>query len=275
MNLISVKKLWENDAYVGGCTDPAIIPCEKITRIDKGYLRRNNPCCGNSGTDFVLTFDKPLAANGTDLETNAIEGYWIEYDGKGILVDATTQAQIKDACNACCDDTVTVAGNYGSGVPAMTTPATSMFCVTRADDGGQVAYNKMALDYYGKYETLVLKSNLNGSSTYELASYAQPTPHGADTVVAGACSVPTVPATPTSPVTDDTANTFDWTNTAGYTAVGDYEKTTDSGATYSAVTAKPITGLTGAHGIGTVGVRVKAAGINPPSATLYNAVAFT
>lgn len=84
----------------------------------------------------------------------------------------------------------------------------------------------------------------------------------------------TTPA-PTSPATDDTANTFDWTNATGYTSVSDYEFTLNSGSTYAPVTVKPIAGLTGVHATGTVGVRVKALGARPASATLYNAVAFS
>ncbi len=85
----------------------------------------------------------------------------------------------------------------------------------------------------------------------------------------------TVPAAPTAGVVDDVANTFDWTNAAGFTAVSDYETTTDGGTTYTTAVAKPLAGITGAEAIGQVGVRVKAVGANPASATLFNATAYT
>lgn len=80
---------------------------------------------------------------------------------------------------------------------------------------------------------------------------------------------------PTAGVVDDTANTFNWTNSPAFTAVGDYEVTTDSGATYTTATVKPIAGLTGAKAAGTVGVRVKATAGNGPSDTLFNATPYT
>lgn len=83
------------------------------------------------------------------------------------------------------------------------------------------------------------------------------------------------PAAPTAGVVDDTANTFNWTNSALYPALADYEFTLNSGGSYAVVTAKPLTGLTGARAIGSVGVRVRATGGFPASTTLFNTVAYT
>lgn len=80
---------------------------------------------------------------------------------------------------------------------------------------------------------------------------------------------------PTTPVTDDTADTFNFTYASGYTSNGDYEQTLNGGTSYTALSAKPIAGLTGVHATNTVGVRVKALGARPASAILYNAVAFS
>jgi hypothetical protein len=78
------------------------------------------------------------------------------------------------------------------------------------------------------------------------------------------------PAKPTNPIVNDTANTFDWTNSLGFQNVSDYEYTVNGGASYAAVTTKPIGSLAGSFAAGQVGVRVKAAnGVNA-SATLYN-----
>lgn len=80
---------------------------------------------------------------------------------------------------------------------------------------------------------------------------------------------------PTSAVLDDTANTFNFTYATGITSNAEYEQTLNGGTTWTALSAKPITGLTGAHAINTVGVRVKASGARPASQPLYNTVAFT
>jgi hypothetical protein len=85
----------------------------------------------------------------------------------------------------------------------------------------------------------------------------------------------TTPAAPTVPVTDDSADTFNWTNNPLFTAPSDYEFTLDGGTTFSPVTVKPVVVGNLAKTAGQVGVRVKAVGINPPSATLFNTVAFT
>lgn len=82
------------------------------------------------------------------------------------------------------------------------------------------------------------------------------------------------PDAPTAGVVDDDNDTFDWTNNPLFTALGDYEYTLNGGSSYNTVTAKPIVVGDIDKAIGQVGVRVKAAGAAPASATLYNASAF-
>ncbi|WP_145859040.1 hypothetical protein [Pedobacter suwonensis] len=83
------------------------------------------------------------------------------------------------------------------------------------------------------------------------------------------------PAAPTVPVTDDVANTFNWTNTAGYGTTSSYQYTTDAGATWKNVTAKPIVIGDVDLGIGQVGVRIKAiTNVNQASDILFNTVPF-
>jgi hypothetical protein len=85
---------------------------------------------------------------------------------------------------------------------------------------------------------------------------------------------PATPDAPTNGVVDDTADTFDWTNNPLFTSVSDYEYTLNAGSSYSALLAKPLVVGDVNEAIGQVGIRVKAIGINNPSATLYNASAF-
>ena len=89
------------------------------------------------------------------------------------------------------------------------------------------------------------------------------------------------PAAPTVPVTDDTANSFGFTETEGFDAT-DFEYSDDTGSTWTDVTVNPITGITGAVGIGEFLVRVKedtTAGTPDTNIasgfTLANTVAFT
>lgn len=83
------------------------------------------------------------------------------------------------------------------------------------------------------------------------------------------------PAAPTAGVVDDEADTFNWTNNPLFPDLSDYEFTVNAGSSYAVVTAKPIVVGDVDEAVGQVGVRVKAAGGNNPSATLYNATEFT
>ncbi len=85
----------------------------------------------------------------------------------------------------------------------------------------------------------------------------------------------TAPAAPTAGVVDDVADTYNWTNNPSFTGLSDYEYTLNAGTSFAIVIAKPIVVGNTAKAIGQVGVRVKSVGINPPSAVLYNATAFT
>ena len=89
------------------------------------------------------------------------------------------------------------------------------------------------------------------------------------------------PASPTNGVVDDTANSFAFTETEGFAATA-FEYSDDTGSTWSDVTVNPITGITGAVGIGEFLVRVKedtTAGTPDTNIasgfTLANTVAFT
>ena len=86
-------------------------------------------------------------------------------------------------------------------------------------------------------------------------------------------AIPITPAAPTSAVVDDATDTFDWTHPSGY-STSDEETTVDGGTTWIAA-VKPLSIGNVAKAIGQVGVRVKAIGINNPSAGLFNATAFT
>jgi len=82
-----------------------------------------------------------------------------------------------------------------------------------------------------------------------------------------------VPAAPTAGVVDNTANTFAFTENPLFT-LSQHQMSTDGGDSWATAT-NPVTGLTGAIAIGEVQVRVAPIGINPASAVLSNATAFS
>ena len=85
------------------------------------------------------------------------------------------------------------------------------------------------------------------------------------------CNFP-APDAPTEGVVDDDADTFAFTSSY---PLDKLEFTIDGGVSYSQVTENPLTGLTGDIDAGDVGVRVKAEGNFPPSATLFSTDPFT
>lgn len=83
------------------------------------------------------------------------------------------------------------------------------------------------------------------------------------------------PSAPTSGVVNDTTNTFNWTNVSGFNQVSDYEYSTDSGSSWSNLTAKPLQLENKAYAVGMVQVRVKATNVRPAGDALSNQQAYT
>lgn len=91
----------------------------------------------------------------------------------------------------------------------------------------------------------------------------------------GAEPEPDTPDAPTLGMVDDDADEFDWTNTSGFTDPGDYEYRIGGSGPYTTVTTKPLVVGDIDIPVGDLEVRVKAAGINPASASLLNEDPFT
>ncbi|MGB1236733.1 MAG: DUF1566 domain-containing protein [Pseudomonadales bacterium] len=88
---------------------------------------------------------------------------------------------------------------------------------------------------------------------------------------------PEAPAAPTNGAVDDAANTFDWVNVLGFAEASGYEYSSDSGANWTAVTAKPVSVGDVAIASGAFQLRVAAdsATGRPAGAALLSGAAFT
>lgn len=169
------------------------INCEQVTQFSPKRVWLQRWLAPGDGT--VINYQPTMAVNSTDLAqygTNLIQGFIVEQVGGGnVIVDVLDINTFLAGCNACCGNTaVTLARYYTGGIADFAYPVSAKFCITRLDDGSAFAHNQAALAYASQYvNSFRLRSNLSGTSTYEVTSYVgwSPIPRGSDTVTAGGC----------------------------------------------------------------------------------------
>lgn len=181
MSIIKVKKLWENGELVAACNQESSINCQvlNIGSLKEAWIKRTAGCCGG-GDNTEITFQNPN-------DPSAIKGIWVEANGQGMILDAATVAAVTDKCNACCGEDVTVAPVYNGTLPPIASQNPNTYCITRSDNGTYLAIQNAFLDYQGKYQTMVHKSNASGVSKYEITAPTAPVPVGTDVIAVGAC----------------------------------------------------------------------------------------
>lgn len=148
------------------------------------------------GDGTLITYQPTFVVNSTDLTqygTNLIQGFWVEQDGMGMMVDVADINTIRSACNQCCDDdpAVPLARFYASGITAFTNPVEATYCITVLDDGSITAHQNAAMKYAGQYVgNFRAISNISGVSRYRVTSYVgwPPIAQGTDVVILGTCS---------------------------------------------------------------------------------------
>lgn len=195
MNLISAYLIYngQSESYVDDGT-LITINCKELQAFSpqRVWLQRSlTP--GTDGTD--IQYQPTFSVNSTDLTqygTNLIQGYWIQQDGVGMMIDIADINTLISACNACCDDSpaVTLTRYYTGGIPAFANPSAASYCIYRLDDGSAYAHSEAAAAYASQYTgSFVLKGNLSGTSRYQITTYTgwPPFPVGTDTVVTGGC----------------------------------------------------------------------------------------
>lgn len=194
MNLISAYLIYDgrSNTYVdNGRT--ITINCEQLQAFSPVpvWLQRWLP--SGDGTDviyqptFQLTSSEQLQYG-----TNLIQGYWIQQDGAGMMIDIVNANTLISACDQCCDSSpaVTLPRFYSGGIPLFGTPTDAIYCIARTDDGSAFAHNQVALDYSSQFHGSVLvKSNLSGVTHYQVTTFVgwPPVAIGTDTVTAGGC----------------------------------------------------------------------------------------
>jgi len=156
------------------------------------WLQRTLLPGDGTGTEYQLTF----AVNSTDISqygTNLVQGFYVEQEGKGFMVDVANINTIINACNTCCDDSPvgTLTRFYTSGIPLFADPVIASYCITILDDGSATAHSNAMYKYTGQYTGDFRHiSNISGVSRYRVTSYVgfPPIAQGTDTVILGTCS---------------------------------------------------------------------------------------
>lgn len=177
-----------------GTSNPLIdINCERLAAYTprpvwlKRYLAN-----GSDGTEGNLIELPTIAPDSSDLaDSNTLQGYWIEQDGYGVMVDVAfvTAGQPDNFQVQCSSSTPSVATRfYTSGIPTFIQPSLFNFCISRTDDGSVGAVNKLALDYNGSYVGNVsVVSRTGGVTKYQIQAFVLPIVYGTDTIAAGVC----------------------------------------------------------------------------------------
>lgn len=168
--------------------------CERLQAFTPRAVWLQRSLAPGDGT--TILYQPTFLVNSTDIAqygNNLIQGFWVEQDGMGMMVDVANVNTIITACNQCCDSSpaVTLTRFYTGGITSFTNPTEQSYCVTRSDDGSAYAHTKFSTDYISQYTgTARLISNISGVSRYRITSYLgwAPVAQGTDVIIPGTCS---------------------------------------------------------------------------------------
>lgn len=167
--------------------------CDRINAFTPRpvWLQRWLPAGDGTNTIYQLTFNLS-SADQAQYGTNLIQGFYVEQDGQGIMVDVLDLPTLLTACDACCGGAAgTLPRFYSTGIAAFTLPTEATYCISRLDDGSSYAHNQLAGDYASQFHgNALLISQISGVSRYRVTSFSgwPPIPVGTDTIVLGTCS---------------------------------------------------------------------------------------
>lgn len=185
MDLIQARKLWENGTFVGDCATVFSFPCGRFTGSTPrlAWLVPNSGCCGTP-EGWTLQLNSPYPTLAENTAHGILQGVWLEYDGIGVLIDATDVANVVTLCNECCGEASAATARYNGTFPSVADIEPTLFTVVREDEGSQLAFQRAMLDYLGQYieGTFQRTGYAGGESTYTMQSRGTVTPIGDDTV---------------------------------------------------------------------------------------------
>ena len=192
MPIVSAYAIFDGttSTYVGDENATVQINCERVQAFSPRpvWLKRFQAPGQGMYILYELTFD----ANDPEIDDNTLQGFWVNQDGKDVMIDAADATAFTTACDACCDDQpITVTRYYTSGIPSYTVPTLSTYCIERENDGSARAHEDVSLAYLTQYVGNVIAISHDtgtGVSQYQVEAFSEPTAIGDDTVSAGACA---------------------------------------------------------------------------------------
>jgi hypothetical protein len=175
--------------YVGDQNSTVQINCERLQAYSPRPVWLLRYLAPGDGTDILYqpTFSVTSAQL---LDTNTLQGFWIEVDGKDIIIDVQNSTVFSTACNACCGSNPIIARFYTNGIASFVPLTGNTFCITRSDAGDTAAHSQVALDYMTNiYSNPIRTYWFSGTSRYQVQSfYTTLNPVGTDTVASGTCA---------------------------------------------------------------------------------------
>lgn len=169
--------------------------CDRINAFTPRpcWLQRWLPAGDGTDVIYQLTFNLS-SADQAQYGTNIIQGFYVEQDGQGMMVDVVDLPTFLTACDACCGGAGgTLPRFYSTGITAFASPTEVTYCITRTDSGSAYDHNTLANDYASQFHgNARLKSNVSGTTRYEVTSFTgyPPIPVGTDVVTLGTCPLP-------------------------------------------------------------------------------------
>lgn len=195
-NLVNAYVIYNGttNEFVGDNGVTISINCERLNSFSPRPVWLKRMLAPSDGT--IILYQPTFNPTSDELlDSNTLQGFWIEQDGQDVMLDVTTAAAFQNACDACCGTVpAIIASNWNGNTPDFVALTLNTFCIYRTDNGSQSAHNDFAWSYAGNYVgTAQMRSNFSGVSHYTVKSYwtlAQFTKllKGTDTILAGACA---------------------------------------------------------------------------------------
>lgn len=177
--------------FVGDSYVTITINCERLQAYSPRPVWLKRFLAPGDGT--IILYEPTFSPSSDDLlDSNTLQGFWIEQDDQDTMIDVTTQAAFQDSCLD--GSPALLPSRWNGNVPDFAQPTLSSYCIYRLDNGSQSAHDDFAWSYAANYVGVAqLRSNFSNTSHYTIQSFWPLSKmvslmQGSDTVYAGACS---------------------------------------------------------------------------------------
>ena len=177
--------------FVGDSYVTITINCERLQAYSPRPVWLKRFLAPGDGT--IILYEPTFSPSSDDLlDSNTLQGFWIEQDDQDTMIDVTTQAAFQESCLD--GSPALLPSRWNGNTPDFTAPTLNSLCIYRFDSGSAADHDAFAWDYTGQYiGTAQLRSNFSNTSHYSIQTYWTYTQFqsllvGSDVVYNGACS---------------------------------------------------------------------------------------